>query len=65
MLASSRPDFSQIRGMSTEERSAFFEERQQKTDAGIKGILNEVQFARVRQLTLRAAGLTSLGQSDV
>jgi Spy/CpxP family protein refolding chaperone len=60
-----RPDFSQIREMSSEERSAFFEDLRQKSEAGIKGILSEEQFARVRQLTLRAAGLSSLSQSDV
>lgn len=60
-----RPDFSAFQGMSPEERTAAFQEIQTKSEAAVKELLDDEQFARVRELMFQRAGAQALAREDV
>lgn len=60
-----RPDFSSFRDMSNEQRQAARQEMESKSEAAAKGLLDEEQFGRVRELMFQRLGAAAIARDDV
>ena len=60
------PDFSAIRELATaEDRRAYFEENRRKAEQAVQEILDETQFARIKQLDLQQTGPTAIERPEI
>ena len=60
------PDFSVLRDLpDAEARRAFFEENRRKAKQAVQEILDETQFARIRQLDLQQSGPTAIERPEI